>query len=145
MHQHEFLFSPGRWVGGGKITFSTSSQLIRFYTSWVVTRASDNSIICVQRVEMQPLDEVVNNNFHVFDLQGTHFKINLESEFVSAPAGTGLIDEKTIAWEFRGQDGLEGFEVYELQENGDYMFHAEYSSIDQFRTIVDGRIWKKPT
>jgi hypothetical protein len=59
--------------------------------------------------------------------------------------GKGIIDAKTIAWEFRGHPDFEGFEVYELQENGDFMLHAEYSSLDQIRTIIDGRIWKKAT
>jgi hypothetical protein len=69
--------------------------------------------------------------------------MELENELLGKVKGAGVIDEKTIAWEFHGTGGLEGFEVYELQDNGDYMMHAEYSSPDQFRTIIDGRIWKK--
>ena len=71
--------------------------------------------------------------------------MELENELLGTVKGTGVIDENTIAWEFHGTGGLEGFEVYELQDNGDYMMHAEYSSPDQFRTIIDGRIWKKNT
>jgi len=81
----------------------------------------------------------------LYDFSGNKFKIELESEQINKSVGSGLIDEKTIAWEFRSSEGMEGFEVYELQENGDYMFHAEYASLGQFRTIVDGRIWRKST
>jgi hypothetical protein len=54
-----------------------------------------------------------------------------------------VIDAKTIAWEFRNNEEFQGFEVYELQENGDYMLHAEYSTSEDFRTIIDGRVWQK--
>jgi hypothetical protein len=43
------------------------------------------------------------------------------------------------------QFAFEGFEVYEQQENGDYFLHAEYGSPDQFRTIIEGLIWRKGT
>ena len=62
---------------------------------------------------------------------------------VGQVVGKGILDPETIAWELKGLDGFEGYEVYEIQENGDYLFHAEYASDDQFRTIVDGRVWKK--
>lgn len=145
MYSHEFIFIPGRWVGGGKITFSSASEHIRFYTSWNIDKKTNNTILLQQKVEMQPLQNVVNNSFLLYDFSGNKFKIELESEQINKSVGSGLIDEKTIAWEFRSSEGVEGFEVYELQENGDYMFHAEYASLGQFRTIVDGRIWRKST
>jgi len=145
MVHHEFIFMPGRWVGGGKIAFSVSPELVRFYTSWTLEEKKQNAIHALQRVEMQSLEEVVNNKFTVYDLEEKKFKIDLENDLIGSATGIGIIDEKTIAWEFRGNTGIEGFEVYELQENGDYMLHAEYSSAEQFRTIIDGRIWKKST
>lgn len=145
MLHHEFIFMPGRWVGGGKITFSVSPELVRFYTSWTIEEQKGHAIHVLQRVEMQSLEEVVNNKFVVYDLEDKKFKIDLENDLIGNANGTGIIDEKTIAWEFRGNTGVEGFEVYELQDNGDYMLHAEYSSAEQFRTIIDGRIWKKST
>lgn len=145
MGHHEFIFMPGRWVGGGKITFSISPELVRFYTSWVMEEKKENCIRAIQRVEMQALEEVVNNKFVIYDFEENKFKIDLENDLVGSANGSGVIDEKTIAWEFRGNSGVEGFEVYELQDNGDYMLHAEYSSAERFRTIIDGRIWKKST
>lgn len=146
MADHMFLFTPGRWVGGGKITFSASNELIRFYTSWVIEENIEGTIQCNQRVEMQDVHEVVCNHFVVYDITKESFKIDLENELFGKVSGKGIIDSTTIAWEFRhsADEGVfEGFEVYELQDNGDYMLHAEYTSEELFRTIIDARIWKK--
>lgn len=147
MNQHKFLFIPGRWVGGGKITFSASYELIRFYTSWIIEEEKDGKMICRQRVEMQQIHESVNNQFVIYDVSENKFKIDLENELFGSVSGTGIFDANTIAWEFHGtstqSNQFEGFEVYELQEDGDYMVHAEYSSEEFFRTIVDARIWRK--
>lgn len=146
MVKHEFIFNPGQWVGEGRITFSASPELVRFYTSWWIEKPDEKGgIRCQQRVEMQGSEETVNNNFFVNDVTPAKFKIELENDLIGKVQGLGVIDAKTIAWEFRGNAGLEGFEVYELQDNGDYMLHAEYSSPDQFRTIIDGRVWKRST
>lgn len=147
MNQHKFIFTPGRWVGGGKITFSASYELIRFYTSWSIESEDEGKIFCRQRVEMQQINEMVNNYFSFYDISEYAFKVDLENELFGSVSGTGIIDGATIAWEFHGtssqQNQFEGFEIYELQDDGDYMMHAEYSSAELFRTIVDARIWKK--
>lgn len=144
---HQFLFTPGRWVGGGKITFSASYELIRFYTSWTNGPAINGRIFCQQRVEKQQVNETVNNDFTLYDISEKDFKIHLENELFGSIEGKGIIDAHTIAWEFHGmstqKQEFEGFEVYELQEDGDYMVHAEYASAELFRTIVDARIWRK--
>jgi hypothetical protein len=57
--------------------------------------------------------------------------------------GKGIIDSAKIAWEIRGKDDFEGFELYELIAGGDYKVHAEYASTDQFRTIINGLIWRR--
>jgi hypothetical protein len=85
----------------------------------------------------------VFNEFICSEIHSEGFKILLNNEMLGKISGQGVIGPKTIAWEFRGNPEFEGFEIYELQENGDYMLHAEYASTDEFRTIVDGRIWKK--
>lgn len=140
---HEFIFQTGLWIGEGKVTFSASPEHLHFYTKWVLSSPRPSEILCTQQVETQGNSDQVINNFRITELTATTFKIELENEHVGKVEGRGVIDTKTVAWEFRGNDQIEGFEVYELQENGDYMVHAEYSSTDQFRTIVDGRIWKK--
>lgn len=143
MGQHTFLFFPERWIGGGNITFSASNAVIRFYTSWMIEKGDEDKLSCIQKVEMQGVDEKVVNQFTIYDISENKFKIDLKSESIGLATGTGSIDKTKIAWEFRGTKGVEGSEVYELQDNGDYILHAEYSSAELFRTIIDARIWQK--
>ncbi len=143
MASHTFLFEPGRWVGAGRITFNVSRELIRFYTRWTIVKDELGRLVCNQVVEMQGIPEKVENHFIVYGLEANKFKIEMQSESVGLATGVGIVDEKTIAWEFHGQPDVEGFEIYEIQENGDYMLHAEYASTDQLRTIIDARIWRK--
>lgn len=143
MAQHAFILSPGKWVGEGKISFSASSENLRFYTRWLIGDADKGSITCSQEVEMPGNEPNMINNFVFSNVTTSSFAVELENDVLGKVKGTGIIDQKTVAWEFHGGGGLEGFEVYELQDNGDYMLHAEYASPDQFRTIIDGRIWLK--
>lgn len=143
MHAHGFIFTPGIWIGEGKITFSASPEFIKFYTRWQINQDMPGKINAVQTVEMQGIPEHVINVLTFSDITPTTFSVVLENELMGKVEGSGLINAKTIAWEFRQQEAFEGFEVYEIQENGDYLLHAEYSSTDQFRTIIDALIWKK--
>jgi hypothetical protein len=145
MAKHDFIFSPGHWIGEGRITFSASPDRLRFYTKWLIEEDKDNSIHCLQYVEMDTGEERISNKFAFSNILPRSFDVELSSEMIGSVHGKGIIDEKTIAWEFRGHPDFEGFEVYELQDNGDYMMHAEYALPGQFRTIIDGRIWKKST
>lgn len=140
---HDFIFKSGLWVGEGKVTFSASPERVRFYTKWTIQKETDKTITCQQHVEMEGGESNVYNTFIFSNIQPTSFSVELISELLGSVQGKGLIDAKTIAWEFRGHPEFQGFEVYELQENGDYSLHAEYSSMDQIRTIIDGRVWKK--
>lgn len=140
---HEFIFQPGLWIGEGKISFSSSPDHLHFYTKWMIASETDGFIHCQQKVETRGVDDLVVNSFKLGKLTPSSFNIELKNELVGKVTGQGIIDSKTIAWEFRGNHQVEGFEVYEIQDNSDYTVHAEYSSTDQFRTIIDGRIWKK--
>lgn len=143
MENHTFIFTPGTWLGEGKIGFSASSEEIPFYTRWIIQEeASNGTIICDQTVEMVESSEKVNNRLTISQITPLAFQIQLENDLVGKVSGKGVIDAKTIAWELREHSGFEGFEVYEIQENGEYTFHAEYASSENFRTIIDGRIWK---
>lgn len=139
-----FILSPGRWIGEGKITFSTSPEHMRFYTSWVIEKEEGKIIKAVQEVNIQGSDEKVINHFSFLNFENNTFSVELENELMGKIEGTGIVDERSISWEFKGSLHFEGFEVYERQENGDFMFHAEYSSSGTFRTIIEGRIWFKP-
>jgi hypothetical protein len=143
MNKHDFIFQEGIWIGEGKVSFSTSPEHIHFYTKWVIKKNEKNEINCQQQVEMRGGGDSVFNHFTFSDMKDLTFAVALENDILGIATGKGLIDEKKIAWEFREHSDFEGFEVYELQENGDYLLHAEYVSTDQHRTTIDGRVWKK--
>lgn len=143
MHGHDFIIKPGIWVGEGRMVFTSSPEQIKYYTKWTVSPAIEKQVNVRQQVEMQGVEEHVNNALIFTLINDTSFVIQIENELFGNVIGKGIIGPKTIAWEFRGTGAFEGLEVYELQESGDYMVHGEYTSTDQHRTIVDGRIWKK--
>ena len=91
---------------------------------------------------MEGVEDAVHSNFHIYGLTEDDFSITLQSDHFDQVIGTGIIDDQKIGWEFRQKGALEGFEVYEIQDDGSYHFHAEYSSPDQFRTMIDGQIKK---
>jgi hypothetical protein len=143
MYYHEFILSHSHWIGEGRVTFSASPEHLRFYTKWLIDKKEADMINCRQYVEMEGGKDQVFNQFIFSNILADSFAIELTNELLGTMSGKGVIDAKTIAWEFRGNADFEGFEVYELQENGDYMLHAEYATDEQFRTIIDGRIWRK--
>lgn len=142
---HQFIFTPGIWIGEGRIIFSSSPESIRFYTRWTVDPLAHDIIVARQIVEIQGAGENVVNTFTLSSISPDKFNIQLENELVGKIKGTGLLTPSSIAWEFRGHDSFEGFEIARLEENGDYMVHAEYASLDSHRTTIDGRVWKKTT
>lgn len=142
MEHKDFIFAPGYWLGEGKITFSASSEFIKFYTKWQITEEASGILKATQTVEMQGIEEHVINQITIKDKELEKFTIILENQMVGSIEGKGRKNPEVIAWEFR-QAHFEGFEVYEKQENGDYFFHAEYGAPDQFRTLVEGLIWHK--
>lgn len=143
MPEKDFIFTPGLWLGEGKISFSSSPEFLRFYTKWEIKEDTPGIMTATQIVEMHGMEEQVINQLTFTDIQPTSFKVHLENNLIGSISGAGLRTENSIAWEFRGQIAFEGFEVYERQETGDYFLHAEYGSTDQFRTIIEGLIWRK--
>jgi hypothetical protein len=145
MAKHQFLFESGIWLGEGTVSFSGSAENIHFYTRWEIEQLQTEGLPlrCKQTVELQGIDDKVVNALEVTTINTSSFEIWIENDLMVRVGGKGVIDSKKVAWEFRGQDHFEGFEVYELLDNGDYKMHAEYASSDQFRTIINGMIWKK--
>lgn len=148
MIKHLFIFQQGFWVGEGKITFSMSDDVLMFFTKWTFLKSEGEKevpfeIKAVQDVELLGGVEKMKNFFTFSDIKSDSFTVTLENELVVSIKGKGIIDDKTIGWEFRDPN-FEGFEIYELKEKGeDYSFHAEYMSGEKFRSIIDGNIWKK--
>lgn len=145
MTEHQFLFVPGYWIGEGKISFNNIEQIIKFYTRWIIPEEKENQIYfnCTQEVEIQGEDKRTINYFQIQKHSDEEFSIRLSNELVENAEGKGVISPKKIAWEIRNTGSFDGYEVYELQENGDYLFHAEYVSPEFSRSFIDGRIWKK--
>lgn len=142
---HSFIFQPGTWLGDGTINFSISPDTTRFFTKWVFeSGVLEKEIAGMQSVEIPENQTTPMQNFFVFKpTSDTSFLISIENELVGTVSGKGIVDEKTIAWEIRGEEGFEGFEVYERQGEDEYILHAEYASLPHIRTIIDGHIWKK--
>ena len=41
--------------------------------------------------------------------------------------------------------GFDGFELYEKIDDKNYTMRAEYATNDQFRTLIQGKLWQKVT
>lgn len=145
MKVDHFLFQPGIWIGEGKVSFSGSKDTVRFFTRWTTSQTLEKParFVCFQEVELHNLKQTTRNQFVFFDFFNNHFKVEMENEDMGRVTGKGNFTPNSVAWELRSYPGSEGFEVYELQENGDYFFHADYVSTESFRTHIEGKLWKK--
>lgn len=139
----DFIFTPSVWLGQGKITLTSSPEFIKFYTKWFISQKEDGSIIATQNVELDGVEEPVTNIYTITKTTPAAFSITLESDSIERVSGTGFRNDQRIGWEFIGQQNIEGFEVFEKQENGDFFFHAEFGNSENFRTIIEGLIWRK--
>jgi hypothetical protein len=147
MLNHSFIFSPGSWQGEGKILLNMVEEELIFNTIWSVQNKDfAGKVICAQEIQIHGLAENMRNDlsFYGFDHKG--FSVEMENPNVGRILGTGVYDEKMIAWEFRGGNtDFEGFETYNLQPDGSYTMRGEYVTSDQFRTLIEARIWLKST
>lgn len=147
--EHQFIFHPGVWLGQGVLTFSYSSEQIFFYTKWIVDPA-DNDLICAQQqVQKQGENEILLNFFCFSMMTPSTFTVELKNETINRACGKGIVDEQRIAWTYYTNisnpqiETFEGFESYLLQDTGEYLSHAEYTSMEDYKTIVHGKIWRK--
>ncbi len=147
MTQHHFLLSPGTWLGQGKIQLNMVSEELAFFTRWNVTNiGGDGRIECVQEIQVKGLSDVMNNEFLIYNLNSGEFSIDLENQALGKITGKGLVSDKVIAWEFRIEEiGFDGFELYEKKDDKNYDMRAEYATSDQFRTLIQGRLWLQTT
>lgn len=143
--QHSFIFSPGSWHGEGKITLNMVEEELLFDTNWAVqNRDFAGKVGAAQEVKIQGLSDNMRNELTFYDFQSKTFCIDMENSNIGRITGTGLFDDKTIAWEFRDNDmDFEGFETYTLQPDGSYHMKGEYVTSDQFRTVIEAKIWQK--
>jgi hypothetical protein len=145
MPTHSFILSPDFWLGEGKIQLSMVEEELFFFTRWnVAQKDSSGKIECVQEIQVKGLTDIMFNQFFFYDLSSSNFTIELENQALGKVAGKGIINDKVIGWEFRVPEiGFEGFEIYEKQSLNEYLMRAEYATSDQFRTVIQGKVWQK--
>lgn len=143
MFNHSFIFSPGTWFGEGKILLNMVEEELIFNTNWAVqNRDFAGKVTCAQEIQIQGLSENMRNELTFYDFQPKTFTVDMENQNVGRIVGMGVFDEKMIAWEFRNNDmNFEGYETYTLQGDGSYTMKGEYVTSDQFRTLIEARIW----
>lgn len=145
MVQHAFLLTPGVWLGAGKIQLNMVAEELNFFTRWNIEKAdNDGRIECMQEIQVKGLSEIMQNGFTFYNFHTGEFEVELENQALGKIIGKGLITDKTMAWEFRVEEiGFEGFEFYEKQEDLTYLMRAEYATSDQFRTLIQGKVWQQ--
>lgn len=145
MEHHTFIFSAGHWMGEGKIVLNMVEEELLFQTNWAVQNKDfSGKVACAQMIQIHGLSENMRNELTFYNFQGKTFSVDMENQNVGRIVGTGVYDEKVIAWEFRNNDlNFEGYETYDLQPDGSYVVRGEYVTSDQFRTLIDARIWPK--
>ena len=145
MTQHHFLLNSGVWLGEGKIQLNMVAEELSFYTRWNVgVPSQEGKIECGQEIQIKGISEEMRNQFLISNLVPGEFTIELENQALGKIVGKGVVSDKVIAWEFRVEDiGFEGFELYEKQDDNNYLMRAEYATNDQFRTVIEGRVWKQ--
>lgn len=140
---HAFLFQPAVWLGEGIIQLNLAREPLSFFTRWEVGLKSKESVVCVQEVEVSGLSEKMHNSFMIDIEENGVLRVELENESIGKAVGRGVWDETIVAWEY-GRDAnsdFEGYEVFELQKDGGYLFRSEFMSQDQLRSNITGRIW----
>ncbi len=144
MSTHSFILTPSNWLGEGTIQLNMVDEELGFFTRWnVPNRDAIGRIECTQEIQVKGLSDIMINQFAFFDLSSPNFSIELENQALGKILGSGLVNDKVIAWEFRIPDiGFEGFEFYEKESDTSYLMRAEYATRDQFRTLIQGRLWK---
>jgi hypothetical protein len=143
MNHHSFILQPNSWIGEGKIILNMVEEDLGFFTRWSVSDSdAGGKIECLQEVQVKGLSEVMLNQFVFYDMTPNSFVVELENQALGRVVGKGVINDQVIAWEFRVTElGFEGFEFYERQSDNSYTMRAEYASSDQFRTLIQGRVW----
>jgi hypothetical protein len=147
MTQHQFLLTPSSWLGQGKIQLNMVSEELNFFTRWNASNVDgEGRIECLQEIQVKGLSDIMHNEFLLYNVSNGEFSIDLENQALGRITGKGLINDKVIAWEFRIEEiGFEGFELYEKQDEKNYLMRAEYATSDQFRTLIQGKVWQQTT
>jgi len=146
MFNHLFLFQPGCWIGEGKIQLNAFEDQLVFFTRWKSLHVDTEfrEFEASQEVQIAGHADMMFNHFLFTQFHQKKFEVVLENQTWGEVKGIGMVDEKFIEWEFRDTElGFEGYEYYELLDDGTYVMKAEYVSKDELRTVIEGKIWKQ--
>lgn len=140
-----FIFTPGFWIGEGMMELSNVSEKIPFVVKWMVPniRPEDPYIELIQQIQIKGHSDALTNNFTLKDFEKHRFSIILENDNIGQVMGPGQIKSDWIGWEFKENlVGFDGYEYYQHQGDGHYIMEAEYSTSDDLRTVMRGKLWK---
>jgi hypothetical protein len=142
---HNFIFSNDDWLGEGTIRLSMSEEPLHFVTRWKRHSEDPSGIIeVIQEVQIKGINEIMINHFTFSKSEGKNIEITLENNTVGKVEGKGVVNPAVIGWEFNNPEvHFQGFEFYEKQNDDQYLMRGEYSSDDDYRTFITGKIWKK--
>jgi hypothetical protein len=142
---HDFIFGADEWLGEGTIRLSMSEEPLHFVTRWKRHAEDASGIIeVIQEVQIKGINEMMINHFTFSQFDSKKMNIILENNTVGKVEGIGVVNAHVIGWEFNRPDvHFQGFEFYEKQNENQYLMKAEYSSDDEYRTFISGKIWKK--
>ncbi len=150
MPHHLFLQQPSSWLGEGKIRLNMVEDELSFFTRWSMGFLNEEGgelggiIRCLQEIQVKGMADIMHNQFTIRDFTLNSFVIELENQALGKVSGIGLLNQEIIGWEFRIPElGFEGFEFYEKQADDSYLMRAEYATSDQFRTMINGKIWQQ--
>jgi hypothetical protein len=141
---HSFIFSPGKWLGEGKIHLNQFEEELPFFTRWTVQPMEEKEIECMQEIQVKGLSEIMVNHFRIFQIASSTFSLVMDNHAIGTVEGAGILHELAFGWEFRVPElGFEGFEYYEQESEESYRMRGEFATTDQLRTTMKGRIWKQ--
>jgi len=146
MLTHKFLFNTGCWIGEGKISLTDIEENLVFFTRWRSNHPDPDFIEfdSSQEIQIAGHSDIMYNQFFFTGFDKKHFEVEIENEAFGRVYGEGLVDDNFIGWEFRDNAvGFDGYEYYELQDDGTYKMRAEYATGEDFKTSIDGKIWKQ--
>ena len=120
MIQPFIYFFSRHLVWRGKNPLNMVEEELVFNTNWAVqNRDFAGKVTCAQEIQIQGLSENMRNELTFYDFSQRLFPSIWKIQNVGRIVGTGVYDDKMIAWEFRNNDmNFEGYETYTSQADG---------------------------
>jgi hypothetical protein len=143
--KHELFFGGCyTWLCQGKIKINVVQDELSFCARWVVSKSEESEVICTQEIEVEGMEDKIENKLHITNIKDGKFDIVVQNDIWGEATGTGRIYPEKIAWEVRKHGpGFEGLEIYSLAEDGKYTIRSDFMTPNEYRSHIEGAIWKK--